>query len=403
MGRPNGKTRRRILKTGIGVTAAGVLAGCGGSGAEDESEPTEAETTDGSTPSAAETATAGGDGSGSSGDTAYSVEMAPVGEVTFDAVPERWATYTPGYADMGVALGQAEGLLSVGYKPRFYTRYYDELDGVSVDKASLTQLYNDGIDKELFYEMDADVHVVDPNWLSNNFNSLDDSDVEEVGSNVAPFVGNTIFRQTDSWHDYRYYSMYEAFEKVAQLFQATDRYEAFVDLREEYVEGRVADKLPPEDERPAVGIVYGAGDEPEEFAPYRLTTAGTAAKHWKDLGVDDAFAGSEVEGLSTTNRTQIDFETLASVDPDALLVRGQEHKTAEEFRDTVLAFMKEHPVASSLSAVENDRVFRGGPVYQGPIQNFFLVERGATDLYPDTFSGELFDRGRVADVVAGEV
>jgi iron complex transport system substrate-binding protein len=403
MDRSNGKTRRRVLKTGIGVTAAGVLAGCGGSDAEDESETTQAETTAGSTPSAAATTTSGGEGGGANGETSYSVEMEPVGEVTFESVPERWATYTPGYADMGVALGEADGLLSVGYKPRFYTRYYDELDGVSVDKESLTQLYDDGIDKEIFYEMDADVHVVDPNWLSNNFGSLDASDVEEVRSSVAPFVGNTIFRQTDDWHDYRYYSMYEAFETVAQLFQATDRYEAFVDLHEEYIEGRVADQFPSEDERPEVGIVYGAGDQPEEFAPYRLETAGTATKHWKDLGVHDAFAGSEVEGLSTTNRTQIDFETLASVDPDALLVRGQEHKTAEEFRNTVLAFMKEHPVASTLSAVENDRVFRGGPVYQGPIQNLFLVERGAKDLYPDTFSGELFDRDRVADIVNGEI
>lgn len=51
----------------------------------------------------------------------------------------------------------------------------------------------------------------------------------------------------------------------------------------------------------------------------------------------------------------------------------------------------------------NDAVYRGGPIYQGPIQNLFLTERFATLLFPEAYSeGELFDRQRVADIVDGE-
>ena len=84
-----------------------------------------------------------------------------------------------------------------------------------------------------------------------------------------------------------------------------------------------------------------------------------------------------------------------------LLLRGQEAKTASAFRDTVVAFMKDHPVASSLSAVESGDVYRGGPLYQGPITNLVLTERAAGQVYG--VDEELFDRGRVADIASGEL
>jgi iron complex transport system substrate-binding protein len=364
--------RRRFVKAGT-VAAAGALAGCGGLSQTE-------------TPS----------------DSEYSVQMAPVGEVTFDSVPETWATYTPGYAEMGMALGQADGLQSIGYKPRFYTDWYTEF-GIDIDKDSLNQLYESGVGKEQFYSMDAEVHLIDPNWLLNNFEGWDQSDVDSVAEQTGPFVGNVIFRRTDEWHDYEYYTLYEAFETVAQVFQETARYEAMASMHEEYVNGRVADQLPPESERPEVLLVFGAGNEPEAFSPYRLDTGGTGTKHLDDLGVQDALEGSDVEGLSSSNRTQIDFETMLEVDPDVILMKGHESKSAEEFRNTVVAYMEADDVASELTAVQNGRVYRGGPVYQGPLSNFRLVERTANDLYPDTFSGELFDRQRVADIVAGDV
>ena len=392
-------TRRDYLTYGGAVVGAGLLAGCTGS-SDDGSTPDGNETEPAANETEGSDATDGSDES--SEDAGYSVEMAPVGEVEFDAVPETWESYFPGYADMGVALGQVDGLTAVGLKSRYHTEYYDELDGVSVDKGEITQLYDEGIDKELYYELDSDVHITDPEWLLNNsFFGLDESDVAELTENVAPFVGNTIFRRTDEWHGYRYYTMYEAFEKVAEIFQEGERFRALASLHDDYV-ARVQAELPSADARPAGLLCFAGSDEPETFSPYRLTDKGTNKKHFHDLGVSDALSGTGVEGLSTDDRGQIDYETMLEVDPDALFVRGHETKSRAEFEDTVLAFMKDHGVASELTAVRNDAVYRGGPIYQGPIQNLFLTERFATLLYPDTFSGELFDRDAVADIVTGD-
>jgi iron complex transport system substrate-binding protein len=402
-------TRREYVTYGGAVIGGGLLAGCtGSSGTDSGSEPTETPTeapTETSTETSTEdpTSTPTEEATTTSGGS-YTVRMAPVGEVTFESVPERWESYFPGYADMGVALGQADGLSAVGFKSRYHTGYYDELDGVSVDKSGITQLYDEGIDKELYYELDNDVHITDPRWLTeNSFFGLEESDVEELTENVAPFIGNTIFRRTDPWHTYRYYTMYEAFEKVAQVFQREDQYAAFESFHDDYL-ARVQSKLPPADERPSGLLCFAGSDEPEKFSPYRLTDKGTNKKHFHDLGVSDALSGTGIEGLSTDDRGQIDYETMLEVDPETLFVRGHEDKSREEFVDTVLAFMKDHSVASALSAVENDAVYRGGPIYQGPIQNLFLTERFATLLFPEAYSeGELFDRGRVADIVNRDI
>lgn len=384
--------RRTFLSAGAGALATS-LAGCsGGSGGEGS---TTAEST-------------GSDVTASSGTTSqnasYSVDMAPVGEVTFEEAPRKWTAFFPGYADMGVALGQADGLLAVGSKPRYHTSAYESLDGVGVDKEQLTQLMGSSyqIDKELYLELDADVHLTDPQWLINNgYFKLEKSDLESVADSAGPFVGNTIFRRTDQWHDYRYYSMYEAFEKVAQIFEKEDQYAAFKSFHDEYLD-RVRADLPSERKRPAGVLCFADSDEPEKFSPYRLTDEGTNKKHFRDLGVSDALADTNVEGLSTSNRGSFDYETMLEVDPDALFIRGHETKTREEFENSVLSFMREHDVASELTAVKEGRVYRGGPIYQGPIQNLFLTERFATLLYPDAYSGELFDRGEIASIVREE-
>jgi len=399
-------TRRDYLKYGGAVGGGGLLAGCTGtggtgSGSEPTGTPTEASTETSastSTPTAESTEATATPGS------SYTVRMAPVGEVEFESVPEAWESYFPGYADMGVALGQADGLTAVGFKSRYHTGYYEELDGVSLDRSGVTQLYDEGIDKELYYELDNDVHITDPQWLLNNsFFGLEESDVEELRENVAPFIGNTIFRRTDPWHTYRYYTMYEAFEKVAQIFQREEQYAAFESLHDDYL-ARVQSKLPPADDRPSGLLCFAGSAEPEKFSPYRLTDKGTNKKQFHDLGISDTLSGTGIEGLSTDDRGRIDYETMLEVDPEILFVRGHEDKSREEFIDTVLAFMKEHSVAGALTAVENDAVYRGGPIYQGPIQNLFLTERFATLLFPDAYDDdELFDRDRVAEIVGGDL
>jgi iron complex transport system substrate-binding protein len=398
----DGRTRRDYLRYSSTLLTAGVLAGCTG-GAESATTGTDTDSSTGPTSTTTPVTTTRATESTGDSVESYTVEMDPVGTVEFDAVPETWESYFPGYADMGVALGQADGLTAVGFKSRYLTDYYDELDGVAVDLTGVTQLYDEGIDKELYYELDNDVHLTDPRWLTeNSFFGLEESDVEELTETVAPFIGNTVFRRTDAWHTYPYYTMYEAFEKVAQVFQEQERYAAFASLHDAFLD-RVQTALPAEAERPAGLLCFAASDEPETFSPYRLADQGTNKKQFHDLGVTDALAGTGIEGLSTDDRGQIDYETMLEVDPETLFVRGHETKSRKEFLDTVVAFMRDHSVASELTAVTNDAVYRGGPIYQGPIQNLFITERFATLLYPEAYtSDELFGREEVASIVTGE-
>jgi iron complex transport system substrate-binding protein len=374
-----GVSRRDVLTTGAGVGGAALLAGCsegfGGSGD-------------------------GGDG-GSGG--TYSVSMAPTGEVTFDQPPESVAHYFPGYADMAVAVGHADSVNSVGVVSRYHVDHYDELDGVSIDKSSLTELVGEsGIDKELFYDLDSDLHMIDPKWLVNNgFFGFEGEDIEELSENVAPFLGNSVFRRTDTWHDYRFYTLYEAFEKVAAVYREEERYESFRALHDEFLADLQA-SLPSADARPNGLLCFAGSDEPEAFSPYRLTDKGTNKKPFRDLGIPDALAGTGIEGLSTNERGQIDYETMLNVDPDAIFIRGHEDKSRQAFEDTVVAFMEGHDTASELTAVQEGRVLRGGPIYLGPIQHLFVTERLALELFPEGYSGELFDREELAGIITGE-
>ncbi|WP_338729298.1 ABC transporter substrate-binding protein [Haladaptatus sp. DJG-WS-42] len=387
-------TRRNFITYGGALLGAGLLAGCTGD--------TPAETT---TSAASDTATAGQTTETES--SSYTASMEPVGELTFESVPEKWVAYDGGYADMGVALGKGDGMTGIGGSGRYYTQVYDELPGVSVNRDMLeaNDLGEAGMSKEIFYELDNDVHVMDPQMLINWFD-WSEEDVAEITENVGPFFGNLIFRREDDWHDYRYYTLYEAFEKVAQLFGEQERYEAFAELHNAFI-ANIQTKLPPADDRPNVLLVYEGSNEPEEFSPYRLNDKGTSKKQWRDLGVSDALSGTGIQGLSTTDRGRIDYETMLEIDPDVIMLRAHERKSAAEFRDTVLAFMQEHSLARELTAVQNEQVYRGGYLFQGPIHNLFLTERGAQQLYPDVFGEEdgdtkLFDRQRVADIIAGE-
>jgi len=374
-------TRRDTIKYGGAVVGGGLLAGCAGQ-SDSQSTPTQT----------------------NAGEESYSVTMEPVGTVEFESVPESWAAYDGGYADMAVALGQADGLTGIGGADRYYTSVYDELPGVEFDRTPLEQ-YPEVRTKEEFYELDSDVHLYDPQMLINWFD-WDQADVEEIAENVAPFVGNLIFRRSDQWHDYRYYSLYEAFEKIAGVFQERERYEAFKELHDEFT-AEIQAQLPPADERPDVFLTYGVTEEPEEFTPYRLNDKGTSKKQWNTLGVSDALGGTDIENQSTTDNLDLDYEGLLDLDPDVILFRNFAEMSPEGFRDTVLAYMEDHPVGSQLSAVQNGRVYRGGYLHQGPIHNLFLTEQGAQQIYPDIFGevtsdNELFDRHRVADIINGE-
>jgi len=381
--------RRDFVRAGGAATLAGLLAGCT-SPSEGGSETTDAPTDTTATSSDAD------EGPTSEASGSYSVSMAPVGEVNFDGVPETIAVYEPGYADMLVALGHGDAVASVGQTGRFHTDHYGELDGVGVDESDIVDLVNAGVSRETLLDLDPDLYLMDPNWLTNVF-EMDSEDVAFLEDRAAPFLGNTIFRRTDGWHDYDYYTMYDAFETVAEVVQETERFEALRSFHDDYVD-RVAADAP--DEGPRAALVWGGGAEPTSFSPYHLGGKGANKKAFRDLNVRDAVANSDVEALSQSQRSEIDYETLLDLDPEVLFVRGHEDKTPEEFQNTVVSFMRDHSTASRVTAVETGDVYRGGPIYLGPLGHLFLTERFATRLYPDRFSGELFDRDELAGIVA---
>ena len=409
-------TRREYLKYGGVVVGGGLLAGCMGNSGGDPQGDSDSNSTDGSTPTTGTARTTRANETANSAETtpsetnnptrrtasdsgSYSVRMAPMGEVTFEEVPEKWIAGTGDWADMGVALGlEAPGALWL--PERFNSYHYDELPGVSVDKSSITALYSDGVDKEVFYELDADVHVFDPNFLANRF-QWEQADIDELRANVAPYFGNTIFSREYPWHDYRYYSLYDAFGKLAEAFQRRERYRELESVHEQLV-GDVQSRLPPENQRPSVVVMYPQPiEQPESFLPYPLGK-GTTFAHMNTLGLRGAF-GTDVNSF-TNDRGEIDYETLLEIDPDVLLLQGNEAKSAEEFRGSVVRYLKNQDVASQLTAVENGDVYRAGGLYQGPIINLFLIERLGGNLYPERFGSEtLFDRQQVADIINGEI
>jgi iron complex transport system substrate-binding protein len=389
-------TRRHFLQTSAGLATAALLAGCLGSDGTEGDTPTDSRTpmpSETASPADESTAASTDDGTGP-----YSVTMEPVGSVEFDGVPETWVANNGSWADMGVALG-LEPPKALWLTGRYHTQYYDSIDGVSVDKSDMVSLYQDGVSKELFYSLDADVHVMDPNFLMNRFSGWDEGDVSEIEENVAPLFGNCIYAQHYPWHsDYRYYSLYEGFEKLAQVFGRTDRYEAFTEVHDEF-RSNLAPHVPVQGERPEVAVLWGVGEAPEQFYPY-IIGEGTGFKHLRDLRVRDALASTNIRDFHGS-RAAIDLETLLEVDPEILMLRGYETMTESEFRSTVVASLEENATASALTSVQNGDVYRAGGLYQGPITSMVLTERTAGQLYG--VDEALFDRGRVADIVAGDL
>jgi len=382
-------TRREWLKHGGAAVGGTLLAGCSGDG--ESSEPTETATeTETATPSS------------------YSVTMAPMGEVTFESAPESWTAYFSTYGDMGIALGQLDGLQGLIYTENWPLAYFDYLPGVDVSFDGVTQLMGEGgIGKESFYELDSDVHLFDPNFIQLLDDSWTDADFEEVATSVGPIVGNSIRRRGSDWHDYRYYSLYEAFGRIAEVFQEQERYEALKAVHDDLLATIEAD-LPPAEERPTVGLLSVNSDfEEGAFYAYPVND-GNGHKQYRDLGMQGAF-DEHIEG----GYAKWDYEQLLDIDPDALLFQyGFSHVSTGEF-ERRMERMRSDPVGGQLSAVRNDRLYRGGTAYQGPLVNLFQTEIAAKQFYPETFGewngletlsdadARLFDHERVAEIIEG--
>jgi iron complex transport system substrate-binding protein len=393
------QSRRQFVKLGAGLAASGLLAGCASDSSDGATDTPTATPTETPTDTPDGTATETPEDMGPTVETPYSVSIEPMGSVEFDAVPETWVANNGSWADMGVALG-LEPPTGVWLTSRYHTHYYDSIPGLSVDKSDMVSLSQGGsVSKEQLLELDGDVYVIDPNFLMNRFKGWEQSDIDDVRENAGPFFGNTVFSTGYPWHrDYRYYSLLEAFEKLAEVFQRQDRYSAFESVHDEF-QANLAPVVPGRSERPSVAVLWGGGDAPEEFYPYTIGS-GTSFRHLRDLKVKDALATSGVKDFHT-ERAAIDFETLLEVDPETILLRGQEAKSRSEFEQTVLTHFEDHQTASALTAVQNGDIYRAGGLYQGPITNMVITERLAGQLYGA--DAELFDRERVADIVNGDL
>ncbi|WP_372910547.1 ABC transporter substrate-binding protein [Salinigranum sp.] len=400
-------TRRGYLKYGGAAVGGGLLAGCT-SQSNSGSTPTET-TTDTSTATETEVKTATPENE------RYSVTMAPMGEVEFESVPERVVIYDSQWADHLVALGQQERIVSLGWPDSYYTGYYDELPGVSFDTGGLPGMWDGGLDKEQFYELDADVHHVDPCRFTSFDSGLDRADFEELEENVGPFFANRFSRahgEPPEWcrESYQYYTLWELLDKFAQVYKVESRSQALTRVRDEMLDSVYAE-LPPEEERPAVGLVVYDHEE-ESFSPYKLNAPGFGKAHTRPLRARDAFADSD-KTYAENYEAAYDFEGMLAVDPDVLLHNFDWTNPRE--RTKAFLALDEHPVGSELTAVENGRLYATGSALQGPIMNLFQLELTAKQIYPELFGqppepgasvpeGEqLFDRQRVADIVDGDV
>ena len=401
-------TRRDYVKYSGAVVGGGLLAGCVG---ESESGSTP-ESTETETATATDTETETDDGS-------YTVEMFPVGQVEFEEVPETWTTTSnDGWSDMAVALGQADGCRTPGARLQLY---FDALDiDVNTDWPWLWQ--DGGYSKETFYERDADVHLLDPNAVMYWDNNWDESDTEEIGSNVGPFFSCFNRRMTIEWQNELNYtenapSMLEAFEKLGEVFQEQERVGAFLDVHAE-MQAEIDARIDGVD--PTSIALINAGSDPEkgEFRPLNFSDPGYETKTYRDLDAQDSFSELDDGQYGGT----IDYEVLLELDPEILVVHWGIINTddntfdPEQFRETWVTPFENHEIGSELTAVQEGNIYPGPYAEQGPIANLFQTELTGQILYPEQFGEfdpesypeipdeyQLFDRQRVRDIINGDI
>ncbi|SFS64330.1 ABC transporter substrate-binding protein [Halostagnicola kamekurae] len=381
-------TRRDCVKYSGSVIGGGILAGCVG------------DTSQESTPS----------------DESYSVTMSPMGTVSFDSVPQNALASSTSNIDIVAALGHGSAVQSTS-SPSTSTPslefYYSTLD-VSTDWIDFKEAGN--FSKETLYELDSDVHFLDPAYV----NSLDDwskSDIDEVEETVGPFFGNMYSRKhrqpPESWRDsYRYYTLWELTEKFAEVFEEQDRFAQLNTVRETLLSD-IRSKLPASSDRPTVGMVYPRLSE-DAFYIHKLNQPGYFFAHTRPLEAVDVFEDITADEFGGQ---LVDYEVLLQADPDVLIM----NYGISSYYDvaSIKQSLREHSVGSELTAVQNDRLYASGNPRQGPLMNLFQLEMTAKQLYPAEFGewpgyvdGEpypdlptdehLFDRQRVADIINGD-
>ncbi|WP_231185802.1 ABC transporter substrate-binding protein [Haladaptatus sp. DYF46] len=407
------RTRREYVKYGAAVVGGGLLAGCSSDTSGSTSTTTEAGTetdteTDSGTETTAETTT--------SEDGPYSVTMSPMGAVEFETVPKNVLGSSTNYIDIAAALGHRTAVKSTAY-PSYtvpsLTFFYSRL-GISDEWLDFTE--TGGYNKETLYELDSDVHFIDPVYLGT-LDGWSTSDVQEVEKNIGPVFGNMYSRKhrqpPEAYRDsYRYYTLWELTEKFAAVFRERDRFEELNSIRKALLSD-IQSKLPSRNDRPTVGMVYPRISE-NAFYVHKLNQPGYFFSHTRPLEAPDVFADIATDEYGGK---LVDYEAMLEADPDVIIMNHgiSAYYDVADTKESI----RNHSVGSELTAVKNDRLYASGNPRQGPVMNLFQLEMTAKQFYPEQFGewpgyadGEpypeipeaerLFDRQRVVNVVDGD-
>ena len=347
-------------------------------------------------------------------DVPYTVEMSPMGAVTFKHVPARIVTLDANYNDMLVGVRHQHGVIASGYANNQFDGYYLKIP--SVDTAfdpKLSYLSAGGggtlFDKETLYSLHADVHHIDPLQLAHGRGWSAD-DVQEIATNVGPFFANRYSRTNDykGSEPYSYYTVWELSEKIGEVYRDTARVAQLKAVYDQMV-AQIQAKLPPVEKRPTVGVVmYSKAG----FLPYSMAR-GFDTEQYRAVGAVDAFADVKnvaySSGGGNLGGTRLDLEGMLSIDPDVLITPFAILPGMRKNHDLLLT-LKDDPLAKRLKAFQNNRLYPGGTPLQGPITLLFQVEMAAKQIYPEIFgeyhddqkyssTEQLFDRDRVSTIL----
>lgn len=346
---------------------------------------------------------------------ARAVTMEPAGTWHVTQPPRRVVAYQAIEAEMALALGRGADLVGMFDRQNLATLqrlYYDQLHGVRVPLGDIAEIpFAEQMDREIFYQLDPDVFLIDPRLPLVSWGWGAD-DVKEIANRVAPFFGNFIrYPRDGSWGPaYPRYSLDESFAIHAQLFGRQQRYRRFAEFRDKAI-SRIRDRLPPPEQRPRICLInIGSKPEKGQFYLVNISEGGARVRQYGDLGLEQSF---DPKDHATGSFGECDYETLAEIDPPVIIVHWATTKCAdaEEFRQRYVEPMRNHPVGQRLRAVQEGMVLPGGTGEQGPITHLFQLEMVAQQLFPDRFGrwrwGQIpedpqFDRERLAAIIRGE-
>jgi len=407
-------TRRDYMKYGGAVVGGTLLAGCSG-----QTDPSSGDTPE-STNTTSETATSG---EPTESTDSWTVTMKPAGTRTFTEVPESYIVYHTGWADIMASLGQFEKLQGMLNPSSFFpTEFYERVPGVEIDLSEVMDLFgggSDSVDKEIFYELDPDISMIDPN-VATDYLGLDEASVEELEDNVSPFFGS-FMRRPQYTDQHPFYSLYEGTERAAAVFQEQERYRALKSFHDDVL-ASIRDRLPAATDRPSYAYMnMNWWGELNEVYARKARMPGYQHKPFRDLNVksdNDVFQDEFPEGERTVTT---DLEGLLEADPEVIIWHGGYtlvggyspgwYDGTMTWEDGIVGALQDDPVASEVTAVKEGRILPGNIIEAGPVTNLFNTEDIAKQLYPEEFGefkpseydeGErLFDRRALADIITG--